>query len=109
MSKHHHCEYYFDPTDRAVYLTSVYVDYHYRGRGIATRAIRDVALYARRMGANRIKLDDMSENYRQVHNIYVKLGLTYDDATSGCEMQGTIEHVLALCDLAISHMGNTLT
>ncbi len=43
----------------------------------------------------KIYLDDCSDRFRNPHNLYTKLGMSYDDIT-GPEMTGSVRHIAAL-------------
>jgi hypothetical protein len=70
----------------SVYITNLFVPEELRGCGLALKALHDVCKEAYRLNIPFMKVDDMSDHYRQPNNIYMKAGFAYMDATSGCEM-----------------------
>lgn len=69
-----------------------------KNKGHATNlmicACRDYLTSRKRTDA-KIYLDDCSDRFRCPHNLYTKLGMTYDDIT-GPEMTGSVRHIAAL-------------
>ena len=74
-------------------LIIVFIESIMTSLGIATFLILNILKKADRQGLTTVILDDMSDNYRQVRNIYTKIGMTYVDDT-GPEMEGNIKHIL---------------
>ena len=70
----------------SVYITNLFVPEEQRGCGLAVKALHEVCNEAYRLHIPFIKVDDMSDRYRQKNNIYLKAGFVYMDPTSGCEM-----------------------
>lgn len=69
-----------------------------KNKGHATNlmiyACRDYLTSRERTDA-KIYLDDCSDRFRCPHNLYTKLGMSYDD-TTGPEMTGSVRHIAAL-------------
>jgi hypothetical protein len=59
-----------------------------------THLMMKAAEGAKTRGIENITLDDFSDRYRVDHNIYIKLGLTYEDHDGGPEMVGLVDDVL---------------
>ena len=68
-----------------MYITGLYVFESFRGKGFARRALYVVAQQSLVLGITRLTLDDMSDNYRNGHNIYRKVGFNYL-SDNGCDM-----------------------
>jgi GNAT superfamily N-acetyltransferase len=67
-----------------LYIRYLYTDANYRNQGLATRLLRYAVLQAHKIGIVRVRLEDMSDRYKQDNNIYVKLGFVYDtDSNDG--------------------------
>jgi len=64
------------------------------GAEYATHLMIKAAEGAKNRGIKYITLDDCSDRYRVDHNIYVKLGLEYENLTGGPEMKGLVSNVL---------------
>ena len=60
-------------------ISSIYVDKVQRGKGIGSILIKEIIKYAKSNNIKKIILDDMTDNYRQSHNIYIKHGFCYVD------------------------------
>jgi hypothetical protein len=70
----------------SVCITNLFVPEELRGCGLGLKALNEVCKEAYRLNIPFIKVDDMSDHYRQKNNIYLKAGFVYMDPTSGCEM-----------------------
>ena len=72
--------------EKKLYITSLYVAPSYRNCGIGTRLIDWVIDYSLLTKIDSIHVDDMSDNFRKLNNIYTNVGFTYDDQFAGPEM-----------------------
>lgn len=60
-----------------IILGSLYVDRKLRNKGIGSILLDQLVQYAKNNHVNKIVLDDMTDNYRQPNNIYLKHGFQY--------------------------------
>lgn len=63
------------------------------GKEYATHLFLHACQEAKKRGISIITLDDCSDRYRKHHNIYTKLGMTYDDKIGGPEMSGKVDDI----------------
>ncbi|AYV76408.1 MAG: acetyltransferase GNAT family protein [Terrestrivirus sp.] len=68
-------------------IHNLWVEEQFRNKKIGTHLLRKLVIKMFDMGIVHIELDDMSDNYRKVRNIYVKHGFKYKYET-GPEMYG---------------------
>lgn len=80
---------YIYTDDSVLQITSLQTKPAYRGRGHASRLLKQVMREAKKAGMRTIELDDMSDRYRQEGNIYLAHGLRYV-SDSGPEMTGEL-------------------
>lgn len=79
-----------------LFISSLSVRESSRGQLEGIKMLRRAAEYARKMGIDLIRLDDMSDHYRKSRNIYVRAGFHYD-SPDGCEMSGRVSHISTQC------------
>ena len=85
-----------DIAAKTMYITSVHVPPARRGHGHAHMLIGQCARLARKYAVTVLKLDDMSTQYRETRNLYLRCGFVYDDC-SGPEMTGRTSVVERSC------------
>ena len=62
---------------REMFISGLYVFKPFRGKGLARRALYIIAKQAQAQRIPKLTLDDMSDNYRNEHNLYLKSGFHY--------------------------------
>jgi len=60
-----------------MFISGLFVVQDFRGQGLARRALYVVAQQALALGIPTLTLDDMSDNYRADHNLYLNSGFHY--------------------------------
>jgi len=63
--------------NKCIVIGSLYVDSKLRNKGIGSILLDKIIQYAKNNRVKKIVLDDMTDNYRQSNNIYLKHGFTY--------------------------------
>jgi ribosomal protein S18 acetylase RimI-like enzyme len=79
-----------------IFISSLWVKPKNRGKNEGTRMILSAAQYAMSKGIPLIRLDDMSNRYRMIGNIYRQVGFEYED-DDGCEMSGRASYISVQC------------
>jgi GNAT superfamily N-acetyltransferase len=72
-------------------MTVIDIKSTYTGKEYGSHLLVHACNEAKKRGITKVILDDCSDRYRAEHNIYIKLGLTYDDCVFGPEMSGDID------------------
>ena len=92
----------------ALDVNSELLDYSLRSAGFGTYLLFIAVSYAKSIGIENIVLDDMSHGYRTQNNIYLGIGLKYDDPDSGPEMVGKIDDIYENIDEFIEQRGQII-
>jgi GNAT superfamily N-acetyltransferase len=67
----------YSECQRECKIIDLYTIRQYQNQGCATYLINQVISFCRKKGINIITLDDCSDNFNQINNIYLKAGFTY--------------------------------
>ena len=86
----------FAIVDDAIEVQYIFVRKKMRGNLFGVKALYKAVVHGLRHGIPYIRLDDMSDNYRQYHNIYRKLGFLYV-TPDGCEMVARCSTISRAC------------
>lgn len=76
-------------SNKYISIGSLYVDPSFRNKGVGSILLNQLIEYAKKNNVSKIVLDDMSDNYRENRNIYVKHGFQYVNE-DGPEMEYTV-------------------
>lgn len=60
-------------------ISSIEIKERYQGLGFGSMLLEFAIGHATSLGCSVIKAEDMSDNYRKPHNIYIKHGFEYDE------------------------------
>lgn len=78
--------------ERIAYINDLIVYDSFRNQGYGIYLIKEFCDKSTEKGGIRIELDDMSDNSRKEHNIYIKVGFRYK-YKYGPEMFGNIRNI----------------
>ena len=81
---------------RTCQIMFLYVPFVERGRGHAVTLLGSLAEMLAEDGCCRIELDDMSDRYRNKHNVYTRVGFHYS-GRCGPEMTASRRKVVHMC------------
>ncbi len=81
-------------SQKVIDIHNLYITDQFRNMGYGSYLIKEVLIDAYKLNYVYIELDDMTDNYRKEHNIYLKLGFKYI-ANEGCEMRGKIKDMIS--------------
>jgi hypothetical protein len=87
--------YDIDYTESCIIVNWLEVPVSQRCNKVATRLLYRLSKIACKMGILYVKLDDMSDKYRQYStNIYCRTGFTYDNSHGGPEMTCSVHDLM---------------
>jgi GNAT superfamily N-acetyltransferase len=79
----------------SIYISDLNVDFNYRCKGLGTRLLYEVLIDVYlNLGVKYAFLVDATDRYRQIDNIYTKMGFTYIQMDYDNDMIGNLRHIL---------------
>ena len=88
------CNFVILENECSIYITYLEINEHCRNKGFGLILLKEVLTDAYKKGISNVKLTDASDNCRQQHNIYRKIGLHYRERDGDGEMTGNLRHII---------------
>jgi hypothetical protein len=80
--------------DKTIFIANLEIFRIYRGYGYGTLLLYELLMDAYNNCMEKVSLNDVSSKCHQQNNIYIKMGLFYNNGTSDNSMIGNLRHIL---------------